>query len=487
MSDNGSTVQETKTPPKRVLGLVPPSLRQRVRAVPDRPALPLLDKDSGLPALALAGSARLPRYFALATTSGFLFLLLCLIFLPWRQFVSGYGRIVALDPLDRIVTLEAPLAGRVHRAYVLEGQRVEVGDVLFELVDNDPELLQNLEGQRTAALIRRDSLDARIESLDAQLNQQDAAYKLAIEAAKQQLDAAQAAANTATLQFTRMQALFEDRQGLASERDYELATLERDRTRADLARAEAELRRTEADGLATLSATRAARASARAELAAANQSIIALGVQINQIGRQRVTAPRAGSILRLHSTEGSFLRAGSPLCTLVPETKERLVELWLDGNDLPLLQARHGNVHGVNSIGELPVLTTTGEVLEGSPVRLQFEGWPAIQLIGWPSLARGTFGGEIISIDATDNGRGQFRVLVAPKPDPIIRRGEVVGTVPWPDDRWLRQGVRVHGWVLLQRVPLWFEVWRQINGFPPAQPIEMFEGIMGNPSQPPSR
>jgi hypothetical protein len=38
----------------------------------------------------------------------------------------------------------------------------------------------------------------------------------------------------------------------------------------------------------------------------------------------------------------------------------------------------------------------------------------------------------------------------------------------WPDkDRWLRQGARANAWVLLEQVPLWFEFWRQINGFPP--------------------
>jgi hypothetical protein len=90
-------------------------------------------------------------------------------------------------------------------------------------------------------------------------------------------------------------------------------------------------------------------------------------------------------------------------------------------------------------------------------VRLQFEGWPAVQLAGWPSIAVGTFGGQIVSVDATDDGKGKFRVLV--RPDPSDQ--------PWPEDRYLRQGVRANGWVQLDRVPLWFEVWRRINGFPP--------------------
>src|SRR5690606_23071943 len=124
----------------------------------------------------------------------------------------------------------------------------------------------------------------------------------------------------------------------------------------------------------------------------------------------------------------------------------------LNGNDMPLVHARQ--VH------------EDGTITEGSPVRLQFEGWPAVQFIGWPSVAVGTFGGEVIFVDATDNGMGRFRLVVAPKPDVIVRGG-VERIENWPGNRWLRQGVRVKGWVLLQQVPLWKEIWRQLNGFPP--------------------
>jgi len=94
------------------------------------------------------------------------------------------------------------------------------------------------------------------------------------------------------------------------------------------------------------------------------------------------------------------------------------------------------------------------------PVRLQFEGWPAIQFVGWPSVAVGTFGGRLILLDATDDGTGKFRILVAPDP-----KDEA-----WPPRQYLRQGVRTNAWVLLRQVPLWFELWRQFNGFPPTSP-----------------
>ena len=108
------------------------------------------------------------------------------------------------------------------------------------------------------------------------------------------------------------------------------------------------------------------------------------------------------------------------------------VELWVSGNDMPLLHAR-------------------------DKTRLQFEGWPAIQFVGWPSVSVGTFGGQVTLIDATDDGTGRFRVVVAPDP----------ADEQWPTTRYLRQGVRANGWVLLRQVPLGFELWRRFNGFPP--------------------
>jgi hypothetical protein len=107
--------------------------------------------------------------------------------------------------------------------------------------------------------------------------------------------------------------------------------------------------------------------------------------------------------------------------------------MWVDGNDAPL-------------------------ITEGRTVRLQFEGWPALQFVGWPQAARGTFGGRVALIDAHDDGNGQFRVVVQPDPDDVDA---------WPDGSVLRQGVRANGWVLLEQVSVGYELWRRLNAFPP--------------------
>ncbi|GMU04785.1 HlyD family secretion protein [Corallococcus caeni] len=220
------------------------------------------------------------------------------------------------------------------------------------------------------------------------------------EAAQARLAAAERALDTALRNVRRQWQLFNE--GLSSRKQYEEAQLK------------------EADVMKELT-------SARAELARVD-------TRLARQGRQLVTAPRAGVILRRNAGDSAmYVKTGEPLAVLVPETRSRAVELWMDGNDLPL-------------------------VMRERQVRLQFEGWPALQASGWPSVAVGTFGGEVSVIDAAGGGQpGRFRILVTPLP------GE-----PWPASDLLRQGVRAHGWVLLEQVPLAYELWRRFNAFPPA-------------------
>jgi multidrug efflux pump subunit AcrA (membrane-fusion protein) len=374
--------------------------------------------------------------------------------LPWQQFVRGDGRVVAYNPVERPLVLEAPLSGRLVLSNVVEGQTVREGDVLFQMADNDPNFMANLELQREAAETQLEAATEKVGQLREQLRRKEEALPEAIAAADQKLAAADIAARTAQLQYERIEGLFNNALGgLTSQRELELATLERDKTAAELRTARADRRKVELDGRGDIDKLRSEVNAARGDSASKAQSLASITSRVNQTQTLLVTAPRDGVIFRVNATEGTFLSAGKPLATIVPETEQRMVELWMDGNDVPLVQPRE--------------VAPDGTVLrEGSAVRLQFEGWPAVQFIGWPSVARGTFGGEVLLIDPTDDGTGRFRILVAPKPDEL-RDGEIV---EWPGPRWLRQGVQTRGWVLLQRVPLWYEIWRQLNGFPPALP-----------------
>ncbi len=387
-----------------------------------------------------------------------LLVIFSLLIVPWQQNVPAAGRVSALDPFDRIQTIAAPVGGRVQNAWVIEGSRVTKGERLIEIVDNDATLLKRLEEQRAALEAQVEAAREKAKVYATQVDALESARDLAtsaaeslvevavasVRSARHAVDAAEAAADQASLNYTRQKQLEEE--GLASELDYEVAQRVTKQARAELeqrrqalaaALNEADARRAElgrvtTEAQARIESAKAERQSAQAEAAARVEELSALDVRIAQQNTQLITAPRSGTVFRLYASPGAELvKAGDPLLALMPDAAEPAVELWIDGNHVPLVQ-------------------------EGRKVRLQFEGWPAVQFAGWPSVAVGTFGGQVALVDTSSDGFGRFRILVIPdaeEPD-------------WPEPRFLRQGARANGFVLLDRVRLGYELWRQANGFP---------------------
>jgi pyruvate/2-oxoglutarate dehydrogenase complex dihydrolipoamide acyltransferase (E2) component len=194
--------------------------------------------------------------------------------------------------------------------------------------------------------------------------------------------------------------------GLVARRDYEQALIRVDQMRGSVAEAQANLARTD----------------------------VGLARQDNQV----VTAPRDGFIQSINGGDAAtFINTGDVLATFVPQNSERVIEVFLDGRDV-------------------------GLVYVGAPARLQFEGWPAVQFSGWPSVAVGTFPGEVIAVDQSAQVDGRFRVLIKEK--------IVEGEEPWPDERFVRFGAAGQAFVLLETVPVGYEIWRQLNNFPPELP-----------------
>ena len=98
---------------------------------------------------------------------------------------------------------------------------------------------------------------------------------------------------------------------------------------------------------------------------------------------------------------------------------------------------------------DLPLIST------GQKVRFIFDGFPAIVFSGWPAGSFGTFGGKVSAIENAAGPDGKFRILVTE--DPADR--------PWPQR--LRIGGGAAGISLLKDVRVYYELWRNINGFPP--------------------
>jgi multidrug efflux pump subunit AcrA (membrane-fusion protein) len=378
---------------------------------------------------------------------------------PWQQSVSGRGRVVAYAPVERRQPMEAPASGRIVRWHVREGSIVSEGDPIVELADNDPRFVERLGAEKDALSLKLASYEQRMDTLRLQIEAAQAARKsdvLASEArvratveklrsSEQKHRAAEAALETSVLNLGRVRALTE--RGLSAQRDLELSELgerkartDRDAAQADMFAAKGDvdasragLDKARAEGEAKVREAEAKLRSGESDLADARASVARLDVSIARQTNLTVRAPRRGVVLSMVTAQGSKqVKQGDLLATLVPETHEPAVELWIDGNDAAL-------------------------VSEGRHVRVQFEGFPAVQFAGWPSVAVGTFGGTISLVDPQDDGDGNFRVLVVPS-----QRSE-----RWPSPQFLRQGARAKGWVLLEQVSIGFELWRRFNGFPP--------------------
>lgn len=376
--------------------------------------------------------------------------------------------------MERPQNIEAQIPARLKKWYVRDGQLVKRGELIAELSDIDPKFLDpdqssRIRGQKQALIARRSAAQTRYEALEKQLQSlkrsQNAALPSARErarqtkdriwAAEQALEAAKQNTITTDLNLKRIKDLHE--RGLRSRRDLELAELDNTRALTEVQRAQSALEisrkdqnlaildqeKIAADTDAALSNIGASIASAQETIESTSSEIYKLEVELQnvteRIEQRKVYAPTTGKIVRLLKVgAGETVDAGMVLAVIAPDTKDLAAELIISDNDAPLVSV-------------------------GRPVRLQFAGWPALQFSGWPSIAVGTFGGRVSVIDAIDDGRNNYRIIVKPDQEAIARGRDE----PWPDAKHLRPGAEVSGWIMLDRVSLGFELWRQFNAFPP--------------------
>lgn len=442
-----------------------------------------------LPSLRLARSSRYARLIGKLLLFALLIGFALVTVAPWQQSVTGKGNVIAFAPRERQQTIEVPIKGRVVQwgDSVFENAHVTKGELIAEIQDVDANLMGRLEDQVAAT---KAQVKASETLLAASKRNRDAAEKIVIsqqsllktyqsskeqivasadaaiagaknkvEAERKQLEEVEAALTQIEADFQRQKQLFEEQ--IVAEVKFQLAERKFLEAQAKVAKAKAYVESAQNDltgkerdrnakeqkaqgdieyatalmdkSNGDVAKSESEVAKATAELSKAQKIMSEMDTKMARQQSQTILAPFDGFLTSISANQGSqILKEGDTLCVIVPDTKDRAVQVWLDGNDAPLVEP-------------------------GRHVRLQFEGWPAVQFAGWPSVAVGTFGGKIVSIDATDDGKGKFRVLVRPDDD---RHG-------WPDERYLRQGVRANAWVLLEQVPLWYEIWRNMNGFPP--------------------
>jgi membrane fusion protein, adhesin transport system len=387
------------------------------------------------------------------------------LFFPWQQNVSALGKVTAFSPNERAQTVDAPVSGVISKWNVQEGSKVKAGDVLLEISDIDPQFKDRLKSQRDNLLTKLESKQDELRAYELQQNNLISSRDAKISAAQFKLDmanqkilsaseamnAAQATLEAANFQAARLQRLLQD--GLVSKRDVEVA--ERDQiianrslnsaqaqllsAKAESRSASAEIQQIRADTQAVIESNNATINKIKGELAESEVSLTNSEINLSRQRMQRVTAPRDGVIYRLPvNTQSQVISQGTPLLTILPDTQTRSVELWVDGRDAPLIR-------------------------QGSEVRVEFEGWPAILIPGWSNIGFGTFPGKVAFVDPVDNGTGNFRVMILPSN----------GDKGWPSSNFLRQGINAKGWILLEQVTIGYEIWRILNGFPPRIPQEV--------------
>ena len=388
------------------------------------------------------------------------------LFLPWTQNIQAKGYVTTLKPGQKPQAIQSVLSGRLEEWFVREGDFVQVGDTIVHISEVkseyfDPELVDRTMEQVSAKSQSIDSYGEKVKSLDAQyeallqardfkleqtLNKiEQTRFKIASDSID--LIAYQTNYLIAENQYRRNLELYD--KGLKSLTELEEKKLKLQETQAKVNVQENKLR-TQKNELLNFQIELSTVASEYADKLAKSQSdkFSALSNKLdatattsklqNQLSnynqRQKlyyITAPQSGYITKtIKKGIGEIIKEGTDIVTIMPEVYDLAVEIYVKPRDLPLLRI-------------------------GNRVRFQFDGWPAIVFSGWPDNSVGTFSGEIFAIDQFISDNGKYRLVIAPDPKEKA----------WPE--LLRVGSGASAFILLTDVPLWYELWRQLNGFPP--------------------
>ncbi|MEM6737062.1 MAG: HlyD family efflux transporter periplasmic adaptor subunit [Bacteroidota bacterium] len=390
------------------------------------------------------------------------------LFLPWQQNIRGNGNLTALSPENRPQMVESAIAGRIVKWHLIEGDYVNKGDTVLtisEIKDKyfDPDLVPRMEEQLTAkkdAAIAKENksiaLRRQIKALQDELVAKNAQAKNKIEQAILKLEADSLEYIAEQVNFENAGSVFERNENRFQAGNITLTKYQEIQTKyqataakllkaenewlqrkADLANSNLELTSLDAEYMDKISKSQsdlyetiASLNETRAEISKMENELTNVKVRQSQY---QIIAPQSGYLVQAVKVGiGETIKEGDAVATILPQSEDVAFAMYIKAMDIPLLDV-------------------------GRKVRVEFDGWPALAFSGWPNASLGTFGGEVAIIDRVEstNAKGYFRIIV--KPD---QQDE-----PWPD--LLRLGSAAKGWVMLSDVPIWYEIWRNMNGFPP--------------------
>ena len=388
------------------------------------------------------------------------------LFLPWTQNITGKGYLTTLTPDQRPQTIQSPIPGRIEKWYVREGDFVEKGDTILFIseIKNeyfDPNLVQRTGQQIKAKEMSVTSYQGKVKALNNQIGALSNERSLKLQQAKNKLlqsklkvksdsidfEAAKTNISIAERQYNRIEQL--QSEGLKALTDVEEKRLKLQEAQAKLIsqenkllgsknqviNAQVEINRVQAEYTDKISKAQSDMFTAQSNQFDSEAQVTKLENEFTNYSIRNdlyyIKAPQTGYINRaIQGGIGETFKEGDKLVGIMPEKYDMAVETFIAPIDLPLVQV-------------------------GEKVRIQFDGWPAIVFSGWPNASYGTYGGEVVAIETFISDNGKYRILLAPDKE----------DQKWPKD--LRVGSGANTIALLEDVPIWFELWRQLNGFPP--------------------
>ncbi len=393
-------------------------------------------------------------------------LFVALLFLPWTQNIRSTGKVTALRPEQRPQTIHSVIPGRIEKWYVQEGQAVKKGDTIIQISEVkseylNPDLVLNTEQQLKAKNFSVRSYMDKLNAIDAQISALLNSRKQKYEQAQNKLLQSQLKYKNDSIelvsiklnekiaeeQLKRMEELYKD--GLKSLTELETRRAKFQETqvktmsqlnkiltsRNEVLNAGIELQNVNAEFSEKISKLESDKNSTFSGMYDAEASVTKLQNDFANYsirsGLYFITAPQDGFITKaLKSGIGEIIKEGVDIVSIMPKDFELAVEMYVYPMDIPLLK-------------------------KGQQVRIQFDGWPSIVFSGWPILTYGTFAGKIVAIDNFISDNGKYRLLVS----------RDSADHPWPEQ--IKLGAGASTFTLLNDVPIWYELWRQINGFPP--------------------
>lgn len=397
---------------------------------------------------------------------GFLILVLVFMFVPWTQNVHGSGFVTTLSPEERPQTIHTAIAGRIEKWYVNEGDYVQKGDtILFisEIKEDylDPNLVQNTQRQVDAKKLSGTSYADKAITLAGQIVALQTEQKLKLEQARNKIEQSQLKVKSDSMDLVAVRTQLKiaqtqydrslqlNKEGLKPVTDLEDKRLKLQDAEAkiitqqnkllqsknELINAKVEINRIQAEYADKIAKANSDRLSALSSQFDTDAQVNKLENQYNNYKIRNelyyIKAPQSGYVNRaLQSGLGETIKEGTAIVSIMPSKYQIAVETYVEPIDLPLIH-------------------------KGEKIRIWFDGWPSIVFSGWPNMSYGTFGGRIFAVENFISSNGKYRVLVEPDPE----------EEPWPKE--LSIGAGANTFALLENVPIWFEIWRNLNGFPP--------------------